>query len=224
MAGSSTGRPGDGTVPAPKPRKAAPADGAKRQPRGEARREAILDAAIEILARKGQRGLRLTELADKLGLKHSNLIYYFGSKDRLLSEAVEEREKREQWFYKIPDEMVSLSELPDAAELIKKNALFTRLYVVLAAESLDPGDSLHEFFVNRYHRARQRIVTAVMSDREAGKIRPDVDADQISYEVISTMIGLEIQWLMDPDNVDYLQIMRNYTDGLYERFGTTEEP
>ncbi|REF00787.1 TetR/AcrR family transcriptional regulator [Thermomonospora umbrina] len=223
MAGSATERPADDTATTPKRRKPAPADGAKRQPRGEARRQAILDAAIETLARKGQRGLRLTELAEGLGLKHSNLIYYFGSRERLLSEAVEEREKRERWFYKIPDEMVSLSELPDAAELIKENALFTRLYVVLAAESLDPEDGLHEFFVHRYRRARQRIMTAVMTDKEAGRIRPDVDAEQVGYEVISMMMGLEIQWLMDPDNVDYLQIMRNYTDGLYERFGTPEQ-
>jgi AcrR family transcriptional regulator len=206
------------TVPAAQ-RKTAPADGAKRQPRGEARRQAILDAAIEALARKGRRGLRLTELADGLGLKHSNLIYYFGSKDRLLGEAVEERERRESWFYEAHT-MVSLAELPEAAELIMRNALFTRLYVVLAAESLDAGDSLHDFFVRRYERARQRIVTAVETDKQAGKIRDDVDARQVAYEVISMMMGLEIQWLMDPENVDYLGVMRAYTAGLFERFGT----
>ncbi|WP_019634426.1 TetR/AcrR family transcriptional regulator [Actinomadura atramentaria] len=204
------------------PRKRAPADGAKRQPRGEARRQAILDAAIEALARKGQRGLRLTELAEGLGIKHSHLIYYFGSKARLLSEAVEERERRERWFYRIPDEMVSLGELYDAAKLIKENALFTRLYIVLAAESLDPDDSLHEFFVNRYDRARQRIVTAVTTDKAAGRVRPDADAEQISYEVISMMMGLEIQWLMDPDNVDYLAVMRKYTEQLHDRFAVPE--
>ncbi|GAA2140166.1 TetR/AcrR family transcriptional regulator [Actinomadura napierensis] len=217
MTDKAPERSADGTVPAPQ-RKAAPADGAKRQPRGESRRQAILDAAIEALARKGQRGLRLTELADSLGIKHSNLIYYFGSKDRLLGEAVEERERRENWFYEAHT-MVSLAELPEAAELIMENALFTRLYVVLAAESLDPDDSLHEFFTRRYHRARQRITNAVESDKKLGKIRPDVDAEQVAYEVISMMMGLEIQWLMDPAHVDYLRIMRTYTEGLFERFG-----
>nr|WP_272917950.1 TetR family transcriptional regulator C-terminal domain-containing protein [Actinomadura rayongensis] len=101
-----------------------------------------------------------------------------------------------------------------------QNALFTRLYVVLAAESLDPDDSLHNFFVRRYERARQRIVTAVETDKQVGKIRDDVDARQVAHEVISMMMGLEIQWLMDPENVDYLGVMRAYTDGLFERFGT----
>jgi AcrR family transcriptional regulator len=161
----------------------------------------------------------VTELAESVGLSHPNLIYYFGDKKRLLREAVEEREHREDWFYGNDIEKLSLSTLPDAARVLMKNSLFARLYVVLAAESLDTDADLHDFFTLRYERARQWIQKALASDQEHGRIRSDIDLVQVSFEVLSTVMGLEIQWLMDPDHVDYMRIVDRYTAGLFERYG-----
>lgn len=204
---------------APPEHKAAQADNAKRRRKGEATRQAILDAAIEVLATKGRRGLRVTELAEAVGVKHTNLTYYFGSKERLLREAVEERQRQEQaFYYGVPEDEWRLSQLPNAARVIEENSLLTRLYVVLGAESLDADDDLHEFFVARYQRARQRIVRAIQNEKTMGILRPDVDEEQISFEVIAFMMGLEIQWLMDPASVEYVRRMEAYAKGLYERF------
>ncbi|MGH2988232.1 MAG: TetR/AcrR family transcriptional regulator, partial [Solirubrobacterales bacterium] len=69
----------------------------KRRPqaRGEARREAILDAAVKLFARNGFRGTGILGLAEEVGITHAGVLHHFGSKERLLL-AVVDRRDREQ--------------------------------------------------------------------------------------------------------------------------------
>jgi AcrR family transcriptional regulator len=197
----------------------APADRTQRQPRGAARREAILDAAIDVLARKGLRGVRLTDVAEAAGVTHPNVAYYFGSKERLLQEAVRERERKEAGFYGLDAELLSLRNLPETARLVFEDARSARLYVVLAADSLDPDDALHEFFTRRYAAARALVIKAVHNDQANGSLSATLDPEQASFEVLSVMMGLEFQWLMDPAHVDYLGVMQRYSESFFERHG-----
>jgi len=207
------------TRPAPAPRRhgTAAADRTRRQPRGAARKEAILAAAVGVLARKGFRGVRLTDVAEAAGVTHPNLAYYFGTKERLLREAVQERERRDAGFYGVPAELRSLQNLGKTAQYIVEHALDTRLYVVLAAESLDADDALHGFFVERYAAARAYVALAVRNDQARGLLSLELDPDQAAFEILSMMMGLEIQWLMDPDGVDYTGIVERFTTSFFVR-------
>ena len=73
----------------------ADADDRARGARGRDRREEIVDAAIRLFADKGFRGASITELAERVGMTHPGLLYYFGTKQRLLLDVVHEREERE---------------------------------------------------------------------------------------------------------------------------------
>ncbi|MDR3506796.1 MAG: TetR family transcriptional regulator [Caulobacteraceae bacterium] len=80
--------------------------GARRTKKFHARRQAILASATEAMNRKGVRGMTLAEVAGKLGLVPTGVIYYFPNKealaaacfmkaievyDALIAEAAEER-------------------------------------------------------------------------------------------------------------------------------------
>lgn len=56
--------------------------------RFEARRRAILASAVEVLNRKGMRGMTLGEVASSLGLVPTGVIYYFKNKEELASACV----------------------------------------------------------------------------------------------------------------------------------------
>lgn len=101
------------------------------------------------------------------------------------------------------------------ARFVADDAVRTRLYVVLGAENLDPGDPLHDFFVDRYARVRDLVASAV---RRGGAT---VDADQLGREVVATLMGLEIQWLMDPSAFDYLTAVDAYADAVERRIAST---
>jgi AcrR family transcriptional regulator len=198
----------------------AAADERVRQPRGEARREAILAEALALFAAKGFRGTSITELADRVGMTHPGLLYYFGTKQRLLLEVVREREHREASAL-----LSTVADRPDEigrglraiARFVADDAVRTRLYVVLGAENLDPDDPLHGFFVDRYARVREMVAAAV---RRSGAI---VDADQLAREIVATLMGLEIQWLMDPGAFDYLAAVDAYADAVDRRLGATHQ-
>jgi len=175
---------------------------------------------VRLLAARGFRGTSVAEIAQHAGMTHPGLLYYFGTKERLLREVVAERERVEAagpWAGDIDE--ASLDRLPEALRYVIDDAILTRLYVVLAAENLDDGDPLHEFFVARYDGARQLIVAIVASEQRRGLIAPEVDAAQIGREVIATLMGLEIQWLMDPESIDYVATIDAYVAGLRVRLG-----
>jgi AcrR family transcriptional regulator len=165
---------------------------------------------VELFAAKGYRGTGVAALAERVGMTATGMLYYFGSKERLLQEVVAERDRRDVLG------LDSLT-LPSLRELGRHNAetaILTRLYVVLGAESLDPDDPLHDFFVERYETARALTRSVLEHERDEGHLRPDVHVEQIAREVIAVLMGLEIQWLFDPSTVDLAEAMETYFDRL----------
>jgi AcrR family transcriptional regulator len=178
----------------------------------------IVDAAIEMFAENGYRGTSLAELAKRVGTTHQALLYYFGSKQRLLRDVVAERERQERVEYPaVPGGRPTISHLHHTAQVVVSERRLARLYVVLAAENLDEGDPLHDFFVDRYRNTRALIAGAVATDQGAGLVRNDVDAGQIGREVLAVLMGAEAQWLMEPDDFDYLGTIGRYVDDLCTR-------
>lgn len=55
----------------------------RRRRDGEARRETVLDAALDIFSTVGLHGASIDQIADRAGLSKANLLYYFPSKEDL---------------------------------------------------------------------------------------------------------------------------------------------
>lgn len=196
----------------------AKADDRRRQTRGDARRQQILDVAVELFSANGYRGTGLSALADAVGMTHPGVLYYFGTKERLLLEVVTERERIEaELRADLDPATVSLDALVQIAVQNVDNAVLTRLYVVLAAESLDASDPLHGFFVQRYDTARHHITRLLRHGTTTGELRPDLDVQQLGQEILAMLMGLELQWLMDPERVDLVEAVQAYVDGLRDR-------
>ena len=66
---------------------------------------------------------------------------------------------------------------------------------------------------------------ALLNDEKAqGRVRPDVDVDQVALEVIAMIMGLEYQWVTDPARVDFGQAMETYIDELIEQLAPAPPP
>jgi len=193
-----------------RPRRSAVGDDRNRQPRGDRRRQQILDAAVQLFASKGYRGTGVAALAERVGMTATGMLYYFGSKERLLHEVVAERDRRDV----LDLNSLTLSSFRALGRHNAETAILTRLYVVLGAESLDADDPLHDFFVERYKTARALVRSVLEHERDEGHLRRDINVEQTALEVIAMLMGLEIQWLYDPATVDLAQAMETYFDRL----------
>lgn len=201
--------------------RAAGADDRSRQDRGRRRRQQILDAAVELFAGSGFRGTGVAALADRVGMTAPGLLYYFGTKERLLAEVVAERDRA------TPDPADFDLRFADLAGVGRHNEsqdLLTRLYVVLGAESFDPDAPLHDFFVERYDQTRVFVRDLLVRERMEGTLRADVDIGQIAREVVGVLIGFEMQWLTDPDHFDYGAAVEAYINRLSDEILSGSRP
>jgi AcrR family transcriptional regulator len=191
--------------------RAADADDRQRQRRGDRRRQQILDAAVELFAANGSRGTGIAALAERVGMTAPGVLYYFGSKERLLLEVVAERDRLD--IASMPSE-IRLHDLRGLGRHNQDHETLTRLFAVLGAESFDRDSPLHEFFRSRNDLIRGAFRTLLASERDRGAVRSDVDLDQIAREMVAVVIGLEQQWLTDPDHFDYPAAVEAYFDRL----------
>ena len=79
----AAGWPGEGTE-----RGAATMAGAARRRDGHVTQERMLEEAMAAIAEDGLASLTMSALADRLGTSGGHILYYFGSKDRLLLAAL----------------------------------------------------------------------------------------------------------------------------------------
>jgi AcrR family transcriptional regulator len=194
-----------------RPVQRAGADTRSRRPGGEVRRQRILDAAVELFGSKGYRGTGLAALAQRVDMTATGLLYYFGTKERLLQEVVAERDRVDA----LPvGEALTFDSLRSLGRHNVETALLTRLYVVLGAESLDEGGPLHGFFVQRYEMGRALVRSIIEAGIADGSVRTDVHVDGVAAEFIAVVMGLEIQWLTDPERVDLPGGVAGYVDRL----------
>src|ERR1700760_1947464 len=67
----------------------------RSSPKGQRRRQQILDAAIRLIARNGGRGTSLAQIATEAGVTQQGLLHYFPSKEDLLHAALDIRDQRD---------------------------------------------------------------------------------------------------------------------------------
>ena len=181
--------------------------------RGQARKLAILDAAVRLFSERGFRSTGIQALAKQVGLTHVGLLHHFGSKEDLLRAVVARRDVEERDLappVPPPTGVAGLRALSLRGRQLVANPLYARLYSVLIAENLDDADPLHDYFVSRYRRVRSSIGQSLREGQRSGEIRADVDADRIAAEILAFIVGTQWQWLLDHDGID--------VNGAYERY------
>lgn len=95
------------------------------------RRAQMLKAAAEIIAERGFSETRITDVARRVGASPALVVYYFGTKDSLLTEALRYSENS---FYEVAAQM-----LEDAPGLQDRLETLVRLTCVPQADNEVPG-------------------------------------------------------------------------------------
>ena len=62
--------------------------------RGQARRERVLEAALEVIAERGLAATRMSDISARAGMSPGHVLYYFRTKDLVLMEALRHVEAR----------------------------------------------------------------------------------------------------------------------------------
>ncbi|MGF6824696.1 AcrR family transcriptional regulator [Microbacterium sp. ZKA21] len=184
-----------------------------RYPKGIARRQEILDKAIEVFAKRGSRKTSLRAIAQEVGVTHAALTHYFGSLDELLVEVYRESERRPGSGKQLPPDASPAMSMRISAEENRAIPGLVQLYSTLNAMALeDNHPAAQEFISARFARLRESIAQEVRDLQESGHLRTDLDPVLVAALVIAASDGLQTQWLLE-DAVDHAAALE-MLDGL----------
>ena len=173
----------------------------------EQRREQMLRAALEVIVERGYADTRIADVAERAGTSPALVIYYFKTRDQLLTEALGYSE--DSWYATgvqrletIPtaagqlSELIAMTCLPDTDPGQRDEWM---LWLDLWALSpRNPGvAAVRRKFDERW---RQAIVTIVLAGQEAGEFSP-VDADEFAITLSALLDGMAVQIALDDADV-----------------------
>ena len=169
------------------------------------RREQMLRAAIEVIEERGFPETRIADVAARAGTSPALVIYYFKTKDQLLTEAL--RYAEDVWYEAGTRRMATLSSAAGRLEeLVAMNFLVEvegeptsswLLWLDLWAQSvrLPEVASVRQKFDERW---REMIISVVLAGQAAGEFGP-VNAEDFAVMLTALVDGLAIQIaLADP--------------------------
>jgi AcrR family transcriptional regulator len=171
----------------------------------EPRRIEMLRAAAELICERGFGDTRIADVAKRAGVSSALVIYYFGTRDRLLVDALRYSEES---FYEAAERM--LAEEPSLHERL---SLLVKWTCVPQSDDDIPGawglwfdlwaqafrhDEVKAGRVELDARWRNMIINAIKS----GDVDVDVDARMFALEFSALLDGLSIQVALEDPEVD----------------------
>ncbi|HEX9040996.1 MAG TPA: TetR/AcrR family transcriptional regulator [Trebonia sp.] len=175
---------------------------------GEGRREQLLRSALEVIVSRGYADTRIADVAEHAGTSPALVIYYFKTRDQLLTEAL--RYSEDAWYAAgtqrlaaIPTAVGRLTGLiamtcpPDTDPAARSEWL---LWLDLWALSpRNPGvAAVRRKFDERW---RQAIVTTVLAGQETGEFDTAVDAGSFAVTLSALLDGLAVQIALEDTDV-----------------------
>ena len=173
----------------------------------EQRREQMLRAALEVIVERGYADTRIADVAERTGTSPALVIYYFKTRDQLLTEAI--RYSEDSWY---AEYLRRMEEIPSAAgqlgELIAMTCLpgtdpeprsYWLLWLDLWAFSpRNPGVAAVR--QKSDERWRHAIRSIVLTGQEAGEFAP-LDADDFTITLAGLLDGLAVQIALEDSEV-----------------------
>ena len=184
--------------------------------RSEAARRRVLQSAVRAIAARGFRGSSLAAIAADAELTTAGLLHHFPSKEHLLVAVLDERDRIDAVRFQLAG-FRGLAALDRLVELVQHNAVVPELvqaYTVLMGESVGDGHPARDWFRDRYPRWRANVSAAIGAGIDTGEIEPDVDYDALATEIIAMLDGLQVQWALNPDQVDMVAVFADYIAGI----------
>jgi AcrR family transcriptional regulator len=164
------------------------------------RKPQILRAAAEVITERGLTATRIADVAERAGTSTSAVLYWFESREELLTETLTADEA--SWGAALDER---ISELPSAAAKLRKIIEESSrdgdlsLWLELWARSLHDERSRDER-QRLDDRWRERIAAVVSEGQESGEFASAIPARDFAVRLASLMDGLSVQvTLGDPE-------------------------
>ena len=172
----------------------------------EARRQQIIEAAIDTVAEIGFAKASLAEIAKAADISKAVIPYYFGSKDELIEQTLGAVYARSDTYIA---SRVSVQEtaLEKLRAYVTAQLEFARDHRRLAVadwelmSSFDSPEAKRRFNSKTYDPIRQRMGKILSQGQENGEFR-GFSVNTVASTILGMLDGIILQWTWDEDAVD----------------------
>ena len=186
----------------------------RRAPKGEKRREELLDAALGMFSIKGYAGASIAGIAEHVGISVAGVLHHFPNKVSLLMAVLTRRDEINQRASDAVQTEPTLDGFIEGLQQINRSNATApgviRAFSILNAESLVDSHPAWEWYQSRYQTIHGRMRARLDHLVAAGEVRGDVDLDAIITHVLAMMDGLQLQWLRFPEKVDLISRFESF--------------
>lgn len=195
--------------------------------KGEQTRKTVLDTAIELFGERGYGGCSLSQIAKQAGIVQSAVYHHFGTKDNLLTEALESHYPRSATRADI--QAIHRGETTFSEEIVRvtvSNATdphLVKFFSVMIGESLTAAHPAADFFRERYSAVTSGMTDAIAHARDIADAAKIKEIELLVRSTFGGMDGLQMQWLRDPgvDLVGGVRLLARMAEAEIERIATS---
>lgn len=184
-----------------------------RTPKGQAKREAILEAALTVFGEVGLHGASLREIASRVGVSHQSLMHYFPTKNELLMAVLRRRDERLRRHFNDEGGM-SIGELISLAVDNVKTPGVIELYNMASAEATNSEHPAHAYYAEFYENIISSNAKYLQKAADRGLLTKGWTPETAARAILGMMDGLQLQWLYDRDDVKVAEALRLFTKSL----------
>lgn len=190
---------------------------------GATTHDRVLDAAVHLFATVGMPATTLDDVARAARVGADDVRRLYPTIDALVTAVLMRRDDRDVEFVPLLERAGGLEILRRLEDLTAGHVADVESAVVFTstvAGAVVPQHPARAWAVQRYQWARSLYAAAFRRDIDAGLIRQDVDPDALAVQVLAVMDGLQIQWLLDPENVDMAQALATALETIIDSVKT----
>ncbi|HET9722427.1 MAG TPA: TetR/AcrR family transcriptional regulator [Actinomycetota bacterium] len=201
-------------------------------PKSKDRHQEILDAAARVITDRGLAETRISDIAEEAGVSPGLILYYFDSKDRLLSEAL--TYANDQFYLRMSRE---IRRIPSARDQLRRLVDLSvpgllpeygrldewALWIEVWVRALrDPEMAKDREFLDQ--RWRGQIADIVRGGQASGEFTSEETAEELALRLASMIDGLAIQVIMEDSQVTPEHMRRTCMDVAARELGFALEP
>ena len=171
------------------------------------RRREIVDATVRVMAARGWNETSIDEITKEAGISRGLVSYHFKDKNELLSGVLERA--REIFTETVREAIAS------ASEPAEQMAFATRAAILQARDNPLPFEVFLHFSASAradavlaeqvrdlYGHFRGVTAEGIRRGQACGVFRPATDPEAAAAKHQGTIIGIALQWLLDPGSFD----------------------
>lgn len=181
----------------------------------------MIESAIELIVENGISAMKLTDVGRKAGYSRGLATMRFGTKAALLSRVAQH--VIANWVVRLTTAVAGKKGIRavlaaiDAQEkvMLETSAEVRALYVIFF-QSSDPQAEYRADVARMLNAQRRDLAGWFRQARAAGEISARPEASRIAALVLSSMLGIVYQWIMDPC-ISVRELHRGLKEVLLER-------